>query len=170
MGAFTILPFLLHPASKGQILLRSRSYRDPPRILPNYFDNPVDVKTLIYGIRVAIDLVHNSPSFRKIGAKLLTVPNPNCAGYHFNSDAYWECAMRHFTYNVYHDIGTCKMGDDAYSVVDDRLRVRGGISGLRVADASIMPTHTSGDSMAAIVAVGEKAADLIREDHGIPIP
>jgi len=86
------------------------------------------------------------------------------------TDAYWDCTTRHYTSTIYHPVGTAKMGpsSDPTAVVDSRLRVH-GIQNLRVADASIMPTLVSGNTNAPVVMIGEKAADLIKQDWGFPI-
>ena len=82
--------------------------------------------------------------------------------YEAYGDAYWECYLREYSFTLHHPSGTCKMGadDDRLAVVDSKLRVR-GTTGLRVVDASIMPTIVGGNTMAATVMIGEKAADVI---------
>ncbi|XP_033739719.1 glucose dehydrogenase [FAD, quinone]-like [Pecten maximus] len=161
----TFLPTLLHPKSKGTIRLKSRDPFDHPAIQPNYLQEPDDVKTLISAMRI-IERLISTPVLQEIGMDLdsKSTMSEVCKHHTFRSDAFWDCYIRHYTLTVYHPTSTCRMGamDDPTAVVDPFLRVR-GISGLRVADASVMRNVPSANTNAACIMIGEKAADLIRD-------
>ncbi|CAL7944274.1 unnamed protein product [Xylocopa violacea] len=161
---WSILPLLLRPRSRGWIRLRSKDPLVHPDIHPNYFAHKEDVDILVDAIRIALRL-SNTTSFQRFGSKPHLIPMPGCTMYPFNSDDYWECAIRHFTFTIYHPSGTCKMGppSDPTAVVDPRLKVY-GVKGLRVADASIMPNIVSGNPNAPVIMIGEKTSDIIKED------
>lgn len=109
--------------------------------------------------------VSKTPAFQKYGSTLLSVPFPGCEHESFGSDEYWGCAIRQLTTNLHHQVGTCKMGPDSDpdAVVDPKLRVR-GVKGLRVVDASIMPLIPGGHTNSMAFMIGEKAADMIKEN------
>lgn len=146
--SFSIDPVLLRPKSRGHIRLRSRNPYDHPLIDPNYLSHPDDVSTTIEGMKLAIQIGLSEPFRRAFNSRLFTLPVPGCQQLVFLSDPYLECVARVLTWTIYHPVGTCKMGRserDSSAVVDTQLRVLGGIRGLRVADASIMPTIVSGE-------------------------
>lgn len=165
---FLALSILLNPKSKGEILLRSADPFDPPLINANYFDDEEDLKTLVRGVRLSQKFMQTK-SFRELGAAEIQLNIPECKSIHDkSSDQFYECIVRHIVSTLYHPTGTAKMGpnSDPTAVVDARLRVK-GIRGLRVADASIMPDITSGNTNAPVIMIGEKAADLIKSDWSI---
>ncbi|CAH0548917.1 unnamed protein product [Brassicogethes aeneus] len=166
---WTILPLLLRPRSSGWVRLKSKDPKVYPDINPNYFTHKEDIQVLTEGIRIALN-VSNSNAFQRFNSRPHTMAFPGCRQYAFDTDEFWECQIRHFTFTIYHPTSTNKMGPeyDPNAVVDPRLRVY-GIKGLRVIDASIMPTIVSGNTNAPTIMIGEKGADMVKEDWGLKI-
>jgi choline dehydrogenase-like flavoprotein len=150
---FTIGVILLRPQSAGSIALKSNDPQAHPAIRPNYLSAPNDVAALVAGLRFARQLAAAPPFDPYRGDEVWP-------GIDAQSDHALTDFIRAKVETLYHPVGTCKMGSDTLAVVDDRLRVR-GVEGLRVADASIMPTIVGGHINAPAIMVGEKAADLI---------
>jgi choline dehydrogenase len=151
-SAFTASVCQLRPESRGTITLRSPAASDHPMIRPNYLATETDQRILVAGIQLARQIAGFDPLRGAISAELR--PSPECG-----NDALLDWARNTAT-TIYHPVGTCKMGSDPAAVVDARLQVR-GITGLRVADCSIMPTITSGNTNAPAIMIGEKLAEMI---------
>lgn len=161
--AFSIVPVLLQPKSRGRVTLKSSDPFDRPIFETNYYDHEDDLRTMVRGIRKAIE-VASTKAFKRFNATLLPVAFPGCKHVPFGTDPYWACVARQVTTTLGHFVGTCKMGPRRNSgVVDHRLRVH-GINGLRVVDASIIPTIVTGHTNAVAYMIAEKAADMIKED------
>ncbi|KAL7643297.1 UNVERIFIED_CONTAM: hypothetical protein RMT77_006589 [Armadillidium vulgare] len=161
--SFEMFVFLNRPKSIGRLLLRSKNHFDKPLVKPNYFEDYDDVRRLIDGGRIGLKIIETK-AFKEINAKYHLAPIPTCPNAKALSDEYFECLMRYNTVAVFHATGTAKMGpdNDSSAVIDPELRVR-GISGLRVADASIMPNIITGNLNAPTIMIGEKASDLIKK-------
>ena len=157
-SAFTASVLQLRPESRGRIALTSADMRDHPAIHPNYLATRTDCDTLVRGIRIARTIAAHPPLKDLITEE--HAPGPDIA--HDDDEAILHWARDTAT-TIYHPTGTCRMGLDEGAVVDPRLRVR-GLDGLRVADASIMPVITSGNTNAPAIMIGEKASDMILED------
>ncbi|XP_035739952.1 glucose dehydrogenase [FAD, quinone]-like [Vespa mandarinia] len=162
--SFHIIPMILRPKSLGYIHLKSKDPLDYPLMYHNYLTNPDDVNVLREGVKAAIAFAETS-SMKRFGTRFYSKPLPNCKHLPMFTDEYWECAIRQFTMTIYHMSCTAKMGprSDPMAVVDPSLKVY-GVEGLRVIDASIMPTITSGNINAPVIMIGEKGSDLIKKD------
>lgn len=159
-----VLPMLVHPKSYGHLELKSKNPYHWPKFYGNYFSRQEDIKTFIAAIR-EIQRIATMPALQKYGTQMVTTPIPGCERFVFDSDEYWECALRHVTPTLHHQVATCKMGPvhDREAVVDNRLRVY-GIKNLRVVDTSIIPIPLTAHTNIPAMMVGGKAADLIKED------
>lgn len=160
-----VILILLNPKSLGSIRLRTIDPLDHPIIQANYLDKREDAQTLLRGIRLVQKFLTTN-TFKAQEFEELQFNLPECGV--VGTDSYYDCYIRHITATLYHPVGTAKMGPDTdrFAVVDSRLKVK-GVKGLRVADASIMPKIVSGNTNAAVMMIGEKAADFIKEDYGL---
>lgn len=143
------LAILLQPFSRGEVTLRSANPRDTPRIDPKYLDCAADLDALLAGIQLCREIANTKTFSALNGGELFPGAAADLAEY-----------ARSQASTLWHPAGTCKMGYDRAAVVDPRLRVH-GVEGLRVADASVMPVVTSGNTAAPCYMIGEKAAAMI---------
>ncbi|XP_011315111.1 glucose dehydrogenase [FAD, quinone] [Fopius arisanus] len=162
--AYSALPLLLRPRSRGYIKLKTSSPYDKPTIVPNYLDDPRDLDVIIEGAKF-VHSMSQTEAMKRLNARMNPNVIPECSKFEFLSDDFWRCQARSYTMTIYHPVGTCKMAPagDPMAVVDARLRVH-GITGLRVVDASIMPTIVNGNTNAPTIMIAERAADMIKED------
>ncbi len=145
---------LVSVASRGQLRLRSADPRWQPDIDPAYYDDQADLDTVVAGLQRMLEIASTGPFARHLAAPFLPATGTP------STEDLVELVRSH-TQTLYHPVGTCAMGSGERAVVDPELRVR-GVDGLRVADASVMPEVTRGNTNAPSVMIGEKAADLLR--------
>ncbi|WP_120076136.1 GMC family oxidoreductase [Aurantiacibacter odishensis] len=152
---YAISPVALYPKSRGTVRLGLPDPAADPLIDPHLLEHPDDIKPLIRALKISREAFASKPFARYNGTEV--APGPDC-----QSDDEWDAYIRETGYTVHHPVGTCRMGDpaDAETVVDPQLRVK-GIAGLRVADASVMPTVIGGNTNAPCVMIGERCADFI---------
>lgn len=155
--AFTTSVCNLRPESRGSVHIRSADPREAPAIRPNYLSHPADRQ-------VAADAIRLTRKICAAPALARFAPEEFKPGAHIASDGDLARAAGDIASTIFHPVSTCKMGQDDRAVVDPRLRVH-GLEGLRVVDASVMPTITSGNTNAPTIMIAEKGAEMIREDR-----
>ena len=153
---------LLHPESRGTVQLASADPHAAPRLQFNYLTAPQDLATMAEGLQRVHAIMMQTPTFAgRIRRDMRTA--------HCKTPEDWAQFARAATGTNYHPVGSCRMGPDATdAVVDARLRVH-GLEGLRVVDSSIMPRIVGGNTMAPSIMIGEKGAEMIRQDWGMPL-
>jgi choline dehydrogenase len=149
----------MRPNSRGVIQLTGSDPADPVSIDPNYLDDPQDLKDLIAGLSLARE-IGNSPALRPFTGREVAPGRIN--------PPELKQFFRNGLVTHWHQSGTAKMGRDSMSVVDEQLKVY-GIDSLRIADASILPRVTTGNTMAPCVIIGERAAEMLRDAHKIAV-
>jgi choline dehydrogenase-like flavoprotein len=149
---------LLRPRSRGAIKLAGNDPHAAPLIDPNFLGHPDDVEDMVAGFKLTRRLL-DAPALASMYSRDLFTAD-------VRSDDDIRAVLRRRVDTIYHPVGTCRMGVDEQSVVDPTLKVR-GLDGLRVVDASIMPTLIGGNTNAPAIMIGEKAADMIRADARI---
>jgi choline dehydrogenase-like flavoprotein len=152
--ALTVMPTLIYPKSRGTIRLASADPKAAPLIDPNYLGDPDDSRFLLEGMKVVREVM--------LGEKMKSVVQGELhPGPEFADEAALARELPNRVHTVYHPVGTCPMGTGAGAVVDPQLRVL-GVEALRVADASVMPAITGGNTNAPSLMIGERAAEFIR--------
>jgi choline dehydrogenase len=150
---FTLVYYPMRPTSRGRVEIRSPDPLDAPAMHPNYLATDYDRRIMVEGAR----LVRRLASTPSLSPYVLEEYNPG-PGVH--TDEQILDAVRNFGSSGYHPCGTCRIGNDPLAVVDPRLRVH-GLEGLRVIDASVMPSVVSGNTNAATLMIAEKGADMV---------
>lgn len=156
-----IMVFGLNLRSVGTVRLNT-GHTAEPQIDPNYLSDEMDVRSLVDGMQY-VRQFERTVVFRKL-LEFFPLQLSDCGSFDADEIGYFRCYVRHLAMTGYHLVGTAKMGHDNDAVVDARLKVRGGVRGLRVVDASVMPKLISGNTNAATIMIGEKGSDFIKED------
>lgn len=149
----------LRPHSRGSVYLQSDDPLADPAIDPNFLSDPRDLDTTIKGAKLSRAIMQTEPLASYARRELCDVTDNM-------TDTQWEQHIRARADTIYHPVGTCKMGTDDMAVVDPHLKVH-GLQGLRVVDASIMPTLIGGNTNAPTIMIAEKCADMIKAEYAI---
>ncbi len=157
---FGMRPVLLHPESRGEVLLRSSNAKDKPRIIQNFFSSPNDIAVLREGVRRIRDIISQPALDHWRGVEV-------APGQDIQTDEQIDHWIRQTTVTAHHPSCTCQMGTNEDAVLDPELRVR-GVEGLRVVDAAAMPDLVSGNINAAVLMIAEKASDMIKGVDPLP--
>jgi choline dehydrogenase-like flavoprotein len=160
LDGFGMRPVLLHPASRGEVKLRSTNPKDKPRIIQNFLDSPNDLPVLREGVKIIRDIIGQKPLDRWRGIEVTP-------GADVKSDADIEAWIRKTAITAHHPSCTCPMGITEDAVLDPELKVRGA-ENLRVVDAAAMPDLVSGNINACVLMLAEKASDMIRGRAPLP--
>jgi choline dehydrogenase len=147
---------VLRPESQGSIHIKSKNAEKSPAIHFNFLSNEMDRNGLLFAIRKGRELMNSAPVSHIVKKEI-------APGSELNTDEELLDWVRNNAETTYHPVGTCKMGNDTMAVVDNELKVH-GIEQLRIADASIMPTLTSGNTNAPCIMIGEKCAAMVLKD------
>ncbi|RWS18753.1 hypothetical protein B4U80_12436, partial [Leptotrombidium deliense] len=160
--AYTIL---LGAKSRGEIKLRSNNPTDTVIVDPKYLNDDTDKQRLAKGVREHVKIIKSMKTEKSTYTFVPFKWNENCTQYDELSDKHLECVVMYDGYRAHHMVGTAQMGksDAKSSVVDPTLKAIGA-TGVRVVDASVMPTIVSANTQCAVMAIAEKAADLIKKE------
>ena len=150
---FALGACVLKPKSRGFVALGSPDPTAKPLIVHNYLEHPDDVASMVAGVKTCLAICEMG-RLGELSTGMLIGPDSS-------SDEDIEAHCRQRLQTLYHPVGSCRMGDETTSVVDRELKVR-GVEGLRVVDASVMPTVPRGNTNAPVIALAERAADLIK--------
>lgn len=160
------------PKSRGRLSLNSKHEKDPLRVDPNYLTNSDDITCTIRAIRLGVQLMSNK-YFQQLNATIIWPSFKNCKNLgpfpedfetNHPSDKYLECIIRTSGTTGHHVGGTCSIGKNVNSPLNDRFQVR-GVNGVRVVDASVLPTPVSGSPQATLITVAEQASRIIIKDQ-----
>ena len=156
-NGFTLLGGMVRPLSRGTLRLTGPAPEDPVALDPNILACEADLESLVAAVELCRRIGARACA-RRVGRRSSAIPGPSV-----DTPEAVRQYVRETAITYHHQVGTCKMGTDAAAVVDPRLRVH-GIEGLRVADASIMPTVTTGNTNAPSIMIGERAAEFLLAD------